>query len=220
MRFFFVAGCLRVRKGCLSGARFARNFFEQSFNSYLELEPPQRAFPQIPPPLGNASFDWISQKETKSTYEKQPFSEEKPQDRVNPLFSPNFRNEERKIIKEEVFVIAHFKLENRSMSCTFQLICIASLLAFSTFILVFMQNCRDCRFSNSEMTPMLPFNTRYDNAPGPLWPSNFQAKMLLFKVDFASAWYTIMHFKQKTHRIKPWKTAFYLNLTGHHDAIP
>ena len=61
------------------------------------------------------------------------------------------------------FVIAHFKLENRSMSCTFQLICIASLLAFSTFILVFMQNCRDCRFSNSEMTPMLPFNTRYDN---------------------------------------------------------
>ena len=101
------------------------------------------------------------------------------------------------------FVIAHFKLENRSMSCTFQLICIAFLLAFSTFILVFMQNCRDCRFSNSEMTPMLPFNTRYDNAPGPLWPSNFQAKMLLFKVDFASAWYTIMHFKQKTHRIKP-----------------
>ena len=100
-------------------------------------------------------------------------------------------------------IIAHFKLENRSMSCTFQLICIASLLAFSTFILVFMQNCRDCRFSNSEMTPMLPFNTRYDNAPGPLWPSNFQAKMLLFKVDFASAWYTIMHFKQKTHRIKP-----------------
>ena len=61
------------------------------------------------------------------------------------------------------FVIAHFKLENRSMSCTFQLICIASLLAFSTFILVFMQNCRDCRFSNSEMTPMLPSNTRYDN---------------------------------------------------------
>ena len=60
------------------------------------------------------------------------------------------------------FVIAHFKLENRSMSCTFQLICIASLLAFSTFILVFMQNCRDCRFSNSEMTPMLPLNTRYD----------------------------------------------------------
>ena len=59
------------------------------------------------------------------------------------------------------FVIAHFKLENRSMSCTFQLICIASLLAFSTFILVFMQNCRDCRFSNSEMTPMLPLNTRY-----------------------------------------------------------
>ena len=57
------------------------------------------------------------------------------------------------------FVIAHFKLENRSMSCTFQLICIASLLAFSTFILVFMQNCRDCRFSNSEMTPMLPLNT-------------------------------------------------------------
>ena len=101
------------------------------------------------------------------------------------------------------FVIAHFKLENRSMSCTFQLICIASLLAFSTFILVFMQNCRDCRFSNSEMTPMLPLNTRYDNAPGPLWPSNFQAKMLLFKVDFASAWYTIMHFKQKTHKIKP-----------------
>ena len=101
------------------------------------------------------------------------------------------------------FVIAHFKLENRSMSCTFQLICIASLLAFSTFILVFMQNCRDCRFSNSETTPMLPLNTRYDNAPGPLWPSNFQAKMLLFKVDFASAWYTIMHFKQKTHRIKP-----------------
>ena len=101
------------------------------------------------------------------------------------------------------FVIAHFKLENRSMSCTFQLICIASLLAFSTFILVFMQNCRDCRFSNSEMTPMLPFNTRYDNAPGPLWPSNFQAKMLLFKVDFASAWYTIMHFKQKTHKIQP-----------------
>ena len=48
------------------------------------------------------------------------------------------------------------------MSCTFQLICIASLLAFSTFILVFMQNCRDCRFSNSEMTPMLPLNTRYD----------------------------------------------------------
>ena len=101
------------------------------------------------------------------------------------------------------FVIAHFKLENRSMSCTFQLICIASLLAFSTFILVFMQNCRDCRFSNSETTPMLPLNTRYDNAPGPLWPRNFQAKMLLFKVDFASAWYTIMHFKQKTHRIKP-----------------
>ena len=101
------------------------------------------------------------------------------------------------------FVIAHFKLENRSMSCTFQLICIASLLAFSTFILVFMQNCRDCRFSNSETTPMLPLNTRYDNAPGPLWPSNFQAKMLLFKVDFASAWYTIMHFKQKTHKIKP-----------------
>ena len=97
----------------------------------------------------------------------------------------------------------HFKPENRSMSCTFQLICIASLLAFSTFILVFMQNCRDCRFSNSEMTPMLPFNTRYDNAPGPLWPSNFQSKMLLFKVDFASAWYTIMHFKQKTHGIKP-----------------
>ena len=62
------------------------------------------------------------------------------------------------------FVIAHFKLENRSMSCTFQLICIASLLAFSTFILVFMQNCRDCRFSNSETTPMLPLiiNTRYD----------------------------------------------------------
>ena len=101
------------------------------------------------------------------------------------------------------FVIAHFKLENRSMSCTFQLICIASLLAFSTFILVFMQNCRDCRFSNSEMTPMLPFNTRYDNAPGPLWPSNFQSKVLLFKVDFASAWYAIMHFKQKTHGIKP-----------------
>ena len=101
------------------------------------------------------------------------------------------------------FVIAHFKLENRSMSCTFQLIRIASLLAFSTFILVFMQNCRDCRFSNSETTPMLPLNTRYDNAPGPLWPSNFQAKMLLFKVDFASAWYTIMHFKQKTHKIKP-----------------
>ena len=97
------------------------------------------------------------------------------------------------------FVIAHFKLENRSMSCTFQLICIASLLAFSTFILVFMQNCRDCRISNSETTPMLPLNTRYDNAPGPLWPSNFQAKMLLFKVDFASAWYTFMHFKQKTH---------------------
>ena len=101
------------------------------------------------------------------------------------------------------FVIAHFKLENRSMSCTFQLICIASLLAFSTFILVFMQNCRDCLFSNSEMTPMLPLNTRHRNAPGPLWPSNFQAKMLLFKVDFASAWYTIMHFKQKTHKIKP-----------------
>ena len=101
------------------------------------------------------------------------------------------------------FVIAHFKFENRSMSCTFQLICIASLLAFSTFILVFMQNCRDCRFSNSETTPMLPLNTRYDNAPGPLWPSNFQSKVLLFKVDFASAWYTIMHFKQKTHKIKP-----------------
>ena len=49
------------------------------------------------------------------------------------------------------------------------------------------------------MTPMLPLNTRYRNAPGPLWPSNFQAKMLLFKVDFASAWSTIMHFKQKTH---------------------
>ena len=59
------------------------------------------------------------------------------------------------------FVIAHFKFENRSMSCTFQLICIASLLAFSTFILVFMQNCRDCLFSNSEMTRMLPLNTRY-----------------------------------------------------------
>ena len=44
----------------------------------------------------NAKFDWFSRKETKSTYEKQPFSEEKPQDRVNPLFSPNFRNEERK----------------------------------------------------------------------------------------------------------------------------
>ena len=57
--------------------------------------------------------------------------------------------------------IAHFKLENRSMSWTFQLICIASLLAFSTFILVFMQNCRDCRFSNSETTPMLPLNTKY-----------------------------------------------------------
>ena len=32
--------------------------------------------------------------------------------------------------------------------------------------------------------------------------------------------FTIMHFKQKTHGIKPWKTAFYKNLTGHHDAIP
>ena len=101
------------------------------------------------------------------------------------------------------FVIAHFKLENRSMSCTFQLICIASLLAFSTFILVFMQNCRDCRFSNSETTPMLPLNTRYDNAPGLLWPINSQTKTLLFRVDFASAWYTIMHFKQKTHKIQP-----------------
>ena len=61
-------------------------------------------------------------------------------------------------------IIAHFKLENRSMSCTVQPICIASLLAFSTFILVFMQNCRDCRFSNSEMTPMLPLKSRYDKA--------------------------------------------------------
>ena len=60
-----------------------------------------------------------------------------------------------------------------------------------------MQNCRDCRFSNSETTPMLPLNTRYDNAPGLLWPINFQTKTLFFKVDFASAWYTIMHFKQK-----------------------
>ena len=68
------------------------------------------------------------------------------------------------------FVIAHFKLENRSMSCTFQLICIASLLAFSTFILVFMQNCRDCLFSNSEMTPMLPLNTRYRNNPPEFFP--------------------------------------------------
>ena len=99
-------------------------------------------------------------------------------------------------------IIAHFKLENRSMSCTFQLICIASLLAFSTFIVVFMQNCRDCLLSNSEMAPMLPLNTRYRNAPGPLWPSKFQGKMLLFKVDFASAWYTIMHFQQKTHKIQ------------------
>ena len=30
-------------KGCLRGARFARNFFEKSFNSYLELELPQRS---------------------------------------------------------------------------------------------------------------------------------------------------------------------------------
>ena len=29
--------------------------------------------------------------------------------------------------------------------------------------MIFMQNCRDCLFSNSEMTPMLPLNTRYDN---------------------------------------------------------
>ena len=29
----FVAGCLKVPKGCLSGARFARNFFEKSFES-------------------------------------------------------------------------------------------------------------------------------------------------------------------------------------------
>ena len=29
--------------GCLRGARFARNFFEKSFNSYLELEPPQHS---------------------------------------------------------------------------------------------------------------------------------------------------------------------------------
>ena len=43
VRFFFVAGCLRVPKGCLRGARFARNFFEKSFNSYLELEPPQHS---------------------------------------------------------------------------------------------------------------------------------------------------------------------------------
>ena len=33
VRFFFVAGCLRVPKGCLRGARFARNFFEKSFES-------------------------------------------------------------------------------------------------------------------------------------------------------------------------------------------
>ena len=33
-----------------------------------------RALPQIPPLLGNAKFDWISVKETKSTYDKQPFS--------------------------------------------------------------------------------------------------------------------------------------------------
>ena len=32
------------------------------------------AFPQIPPPLGNAWFDWISQKETKATHDKRPFS--------------------------------------------------------------------------------------------------------------------------------------------------
>ena len=31
VRFFFVAGCLKVPKGCLSGARFARNFFEKHF---------------------------------------------------------------------------------------------------------------------------------------------------------------------------------------------
>ena len=29
--------------GCLRGARFARNFFEKSFNSYVELEPPQHS---------------------------------------------------------------------------------------------------------------------------------------------------------------------------------
>ena len=28
----------------------------------------------MPPPLGNAWFDWISQKETKATYDKRPFS--------------------------------------------------------------------------------------------------------------------------------------------------
>ena len=70
------------------------------------------AFPQIPPPLGNASFDWILLKETKSTYEKQPFSEEKPQDRVNPLLSPNFRNEERKIIKEGTRHTRHTRHSN------------------------------------------------------------------------------------------------------------
>ena len=32
-----------VPKGCLRGARFARNFFEKSFNSYLELEPLQHS---------------------------------------------------------------------------------------------------------------------------------------------------------------------------------
>ena len=53
------------------------------------------------------------------------------------------------------------------------------------------------------MTPMLPLNTRYRNAPGLLWPINFQTKTLLFKVDLASAWYKIMHFKQKTHKIEP-----------------
>ena len=32
-----------MRQGCLRRARFARNFFEKSFNSYLELEPPQHS---------------------------------------------------------------------------------------------------------------------------------------------------------------------------------
>ena len=90
------------------------------------------------------------------------------------------------------FVIAHFKLENRSMSCTFQLICIASLLAFSTFILVFMQNCRDCRFSNSETTPMLPLNTRYDNA--------FFGKKKPFSVNLRSL--SLIPFRPVPHRFR------------------
>ena len=72
--------------------------------------------------------------------------------------------------------------------------CMKSTLFKPWNVLILMQNCRDVRFSKDIWTLMTPLNTRYDNAPALLWPSNFRPKPPFFKAYFASACLKITDF--------------------------